>query len=197
MTDPTVVTATRLEAWAARWTLPRGTTVRRVGVGLTVALPEFSGSIISCGLAGALSADLLPGTIVIPEIVGLATGEFVSCDPTLVATLIAAARKLGTEPVTGPLLTAPGLITGPDRRDWAGRGFVAVDMESGPLLQRHRGAVVRVILDTPAHELAPEWESPRQMLTAPRLWPEAVRLAIAAPRYARLAARVVQVAIAP
>ncbi|HZU77438.1 MAG TPA: hypothetical protein VFA70_11780, partial [Dehalococcoidia bacterium] len=72
------------------------------------------------------------------------------------------------------------------------QGFAAVDMESGPLLHRQpHGAVVRVVVDSPAQELSPHWERPLRVLARPWLWPEAARLALAAPRYARLAAAVV------
>lgn len=192
-----VVTATRLETWAARRVLGRDAEVTRLGVGLSEHCSKLAGPVVSCGLAGALSPELRPGTIMIPETVGLVTGEILSCDDDLVTALIAAARTLGHEPITAPLLTAPHLITGAARANWARRGLVAVDMESGPLLQQQRGAVVRVILDTTERDLAAEWETPWRALTTPRLWPEAGRLALAAPRYALLAARVIHAAIAP
>lgn len=187
--------ATPLETWAARRRLPRGTAIERVGVGLRGWFPPAVGPFVSCGLAGGLSEALRPGTIVIPEWVGLVSGERLRCHPPLVAALVAAARRLGYEPVTGPLLTTPRLVTGRARRDWSARGFGAADMETGLLLQwSARGAAVRVILDSPHRDLSATWEQPWRILREPRIWPQGCWLGLTAPAYALRAAAVVGVA---
>lgn len=191
----TVYAATGLEAWAARRVLPRGVAVARVGVGLREWPRPAPGPFVSCGLAGALVPEIAPGAVLIPGWVWLPTGERFPCDPHLVAALVAAARALGHEPATGPLVTTPRLVTGPARREWAARGFVAADMESGLLLSWHpRGAVVRVALDAPRRDLSPAWASPGRVALVPWLWPQALRVAAVAPAYALRAAAVVRAA---
>ncbi|MCC6179349.1 MAG: hypothetical protein IT305_28920 [Chloroflexi bacterium] len=196
---PVVCAATGLEAQAARCRLPREVTIERIGVGLrdwsaTVGARPF----ISFGLAGGLAEAARPGTILVPECVGLPDGERLRCHPVLVERLVAAARRLGYEPLTGPLLTAPQLVVGPERRIWAERGFVAVDMETGLLLQRcPEGAALRIALDAPDHELSPEWSRPARALTHPSLWPQAARLALTAPTYALRAAAILRAAFVP
>lgn len=169
----------------------------RVGVGLNgrTALP-LTLPFISCGLAGALSPSLRPGTVLIPEWVGLPTGEWRRCDVALARALENAARSLGFAPLTAPLITTAHLVTGRDRDHWCRRGFVAADMETGLLLGRNpRGAAVRVVLDSPRHELAANWEQPRRALLIPWLWPQTLRLGLTAPRYALRAAAVVRAAM--
>jgi hypothetical protein len=197
MSDPPIVcVATGLERWAARLSLPREVRVERVGIGVQSWTSRGTGPCISCGLAGGLLEAVEPGTVVIPAWVGLPSGERLRCSPPLVSRLIAAARRLGFEPLTGPLITVPRLVTGPIRRHWAEQGYFAVDMESGLLLRRSRvGVVVRVVLDTPRHELSPTWADPARALTHPVRWAEALRLGLTAPIYARRAADVVRAAL--
>ncbi len=191
-----VLAATRIEAWAARYVLPREVAVLRTGIGLRRGPPPRVRAFVSCGLAGALSDSLAPGAVVVPRWVGLPSGERLECYPPLVEALARAARELGCEPVTGPMLTAPSLVTGRARREWAGRGFVAVDMETGLLLRRFpRGAAVRVVLDTPERDLSAGWERPARALLDPTLWPQAARMGLLAPACALRAAEVVRRAL--
>ena len=54
------------------------------------------------------------------------------------------------------------MVTGPARIGWADRGAIAVDMESGVLARTGRlAAVVRAIVDTPAHPLVSLGTLPR------------------------------------
>jgi 4-hydroxy-3-methylbut-2-en-1-yl diphosphate reductase len=192
-----VATATRLETWAARRTLPRTLRVARVGMGLKGGTPlPLALPFVSCGLAGALSPALRPGTVLIPEWVGLPSGEWRRCDVALARALEDAARSLGFVPLTAPLITTPHLVTGRDRDHWRRRGFVAADMETGLLLARNPcGAAVRIVLDSPWHELAANWVRPGRALLTPRLWPQTLRLGLTAPRYALRAAAVVRAAL--
>lgn len=192
----TVLAATRLEAWIARWALPPSVPVRRVGVGLRRMRGPVEEPFIACGLAGGLSDDLRPGAVVVPHWVALPSGQWLPCWPPLVEALRDAVRELGFEPTSEPLLTAPSLLTGPARAAWRDRGFGAVDMETGLLLrQAPRGATVRVVLDTTRRELAPGWERPGTILLDPRRWSELLWLSRAAPAYAWRAASVVRVAV--
>ncbi|HEU5329947.1 MAG TPA: hypothetical protein VFU78_17800 [Thermomicrobiales bacterium] len=192
----TVFTATGLETWAARRRLPPGIRIEHTGVALRAWSPRHAQPFVSCGLAGGLDTALAPGTIVIPTWVGLPTGERLHCHALLVAALVTAACRLGYAPVTAPLLTTPRIVTGAARWEWYTRGYAAADMETGLLLSwRPDGAAVRVILDTPARDLSPAWTHPLWALCAPRHWPEAVRLGLAAPAYALRAAAVVAEAL--
>jgi hypothetical protein len=149
--------------------------------------------VIVCGLAGALVPGLHPGTVLIPEKIGLADGRIMHCDPALVKSLVEAARTLHFQPDTGPLLTAESLIVGSDRRDWAQRGFVAADMETGLLAERNlRVAAVRVVLDSPEYGISSEWLRPTRAILQPRLWKELFWLSYTAPRYALRAAHVLK-----
>jgi hypothetical protein len=196
MHDIEILAPTSLEYWATRCILPRAC-VQRAGVSLARwqrAGHAVSASIvIVCGLAGALVPDLRPGTVLIPEQAGLPSGELIPCDPVLVQTLVTAARGAGFQPETGPLLTASSLIVGAERSEWVRRGFVAADMETGLLAEQNlRVATVRVILDTPEHNISQEWLQPARAMRQLSLWRELFWLSHAAPRYALRAARVLK-----
>jgi|SRR5579885_3201771 hypothetical protein len=188
-----VLAPTLLEYWAARLILPHAR-VSWTGV----RLARWQGTdreaiVIVCGLAGALVPGLRPGTVLVPEQVGLPDGRIIQCDPPLVQALAAAASALDFLPETGPLLTAPSLIVGEERRAWARRGFVAADMETG-LLAGHnlRVATIRVILDGPDAGISPDWLRPARAVLQPSLWREMFWLSHAAPRYALRAAHVLK-----
>jgi hypothetical protein len=189
-----ILAPTFLEYWAVRYTLPRA------HASLTgVQLARWKGvcqraNVIVCGLAGALAPDLLPGTVLIPDQIGLADGSIMRCDPALVQSLVTAAHMLHFRPDSRPMLTARSLIVGNDRRDWFQRGFVAADMETGLLAGRNlRVATIRVVLDTPEHTISPDWLRPTKALLQPLLWRELFWLSSAAPRYALRAAQVLKV----
>lgn len=188
-----ILAPTFLEYLAVRCTCPQA---RASWAGMRLARWKGvrQGSIVVvCGLAGALAPGLRPGTILIPERVGLADGEIMHCDPALVQALVTAARTLHFRPDTGPLLTAQSLITGSDRHDWSQRGFVAADMETGLLAGRNlRVATVRVVLDSPEHGISPDWLRPTRALLQPPLWRELFWLSRVAPQYALRAARVLK-----
>jgi nucleoside phosphorylase len=149
--------------------------------------------VVVCGLAGALAPSLLPGTVLVPEWVGLADGRIMQCDPALVQALVAAARTLNFQPDTGPLLTAPSLVVGDESHAWFRRGFVAADMETGLLAgQNLRVATIRVVLDTPEHSISPDWLRPTRALLHASLWGEMFWMARMAPKYALRAARVLK-----
>ncbi|HWE61297.1 MAG TPA: hypothetical protein VHB98_06270 [Chloroflexota bacterium] len=191
-----ILAPTLLEYWAVRCMLPRAR-ASRAGVRLARWHGAREGTVVVvCGLAGALRSGLRPGTVLVPEQVGLPDGRILRCDAALVATLVAAARAAGFQPETGPLLTAPSLIVGRARRDWARRDFVAADMETGLLAERAlRVATIRVVLDSPEHEISPEWLRPTNAVRHPRVWRELFRLCRDAPRYSLRAARVLKVGL--
>jgi hypothetical protein len=169
--------------------------VVRMGVGLTRWKEPAEGEpvVVVCGLVGALDAELEPGTIMIPERLGLPNGQLFASDAEVTSALTTAARNLGYRVHGGLLLTASSLIVGQERHAWAHRGFVAVDMEAALLAARgYRVATVRVVLDGPKHELSDAWRQPATAMLQPRLWTELFWLGCAAPQYALRAARVLK-----
>lgn len=192
--DVAVVTATSVEAKAARRAMPNGNVIE-AGIALVRGeRVEGQSAVISCGLAGGLHHDLPTGTVVIPYEVLRTDGSTLQCDRALVEMLVRAARSRGIEPVTDPIVTTAQVINGDRRRAWSDRGYAAVDMETG-LLRAERIAAVRVVLDTPLRELSEEWLHPARALLNPFLWPEAVWLARHGPRCAMLAAEIVRDAL--
>ena len=188
----TVVTATPLETKAVRRAAP-GFRCVEAGIGLAKVRGDDLGEIVvSCGLAGGLRPDLPTGTVVVPGEVVTTSGERIICDRELTNALAAAAR-LVAHVECGPLLTSPTLIAGAARSEWARRGCVAVDMETG-FIRARRLAAIRVILDTPERELSDAWLRPARALLRPRAWTQALWLAREGPRCAKLAAQVLAAA---
>jgi hypothetical protein len=188
-----ILAPTLLEYWAVRRAFPMARIIR-TGVGLARWDGVARGSIlIVCGLAGALAPDVPPGTVLVPEQVGLPDGRVMRCDATLVRALAEAARAFHVQTVTGPLLTARALVVGAERDVWAQRGFVGADMETGLLADCNvRVATVRVVLDTPQRDISGAWQRPAHAMLRPPLWGELFWLCRTAPSYALLAARVLR-----
>lgn len=188
-----ILAPTFLEYWAVRSTFPHAR-ASWAGVRLARWRGAHQGSIaVVCGLAGALAPGLPPGTVLIPEQIGLADGRIVRCDPALVQAFVAAARAFQFRVETGPLLTAQAFLAGEERDTWARRGFVAADMETGLLTGRNlRVATVRVVLDSPEHGISPDWLRPARAMRQPSLWKELFWLSRVAPLYALRAARVLK-----
>ena len=171
--DATVVAAMGVEAWAVRRRVPRMRVVR-AGIGLASLSQRISSPVaLSVGLAGGLLAEHDPGTVVIPSRVAASGGAAIECDPEWVAALRAASVRLGHATLDGSLATTHALVTDAERHRFAEMGFVAVDMESaGVAALAERFAVLRIILDTPAHEISPAWLRPGRAARDPRLWRE-------------------------
>jgi hypothetical protein len=188
ITPFTVITATSLEAKAARRELPNAEVVE-AGIALSNAVAQRGEVFISCGLAGGLRNDLPTGTVVIPRHVRRPDGTMLHCDDELTDALVTAARGLGLEPIVASVITAATVVVGAARKRWADEGYAAADMETG--LLTGRVAAVRVILDTPLNELSSDWLNPVVAMLKPWNWPQAIWLGREAPRCARLAARVI------
>jgi hypothetical protein len=184
----TLIAATSLECNALRRVLPEARVVQ-VGIALASLRTPLGETVVSCGLAGGLRADLPTGTLLIPREVRRPNGAVLRCDRELVEALTEGARSLGIEPVFDALLTADSIVNGAAREMWAAQGYAGVDMETGRIVAP-RVAAVRVVLDTPHRELSAEWRTPLRAMLKPGNWPQAVWLARKAPRAARLAALV-------
>lgn len=170
-----------------------GARLVRAGVSLSRLRGPLAGPVVTCGLAGALRPEVPTGTVLVPECVIRPDGAALRCDPQLVEALLAAARQLGLEPMQGPMLTSKTLVVGARRAEWAERGCVGADMETG-LLEEGRVASVRVVLDTPEREVSAVLQHPARAIWQPRAWGELAWLARQAPRCARLAADVLALA---
>jgi hypothetical protein len=179
-----------LEYKAARKALPPDVNVLQAGISLSHEHDRIAGIAISCGIAGGLRDDFPTGTVLIPRSVRRPDGTIEQCDGQTVEALIAGARSLGTEPVDAPLLTSDGIVHGTQRQTWASQGYAGVDMETG-LIKADGIAAVRVILDTPKHEISTAWGNPKTVIFHPRAWLDLPMMAREAPRCAQMAARVV------
>ena len=184
----TFVAATALECKALRRELP-GAHIIQTGIALEQTRDVLGPTVVSCGLAGGLRADLPAGTLLIPREVRRPSGETLCCDEELVELLTSRARALGVEPIFDPLVTSSEIVNGSARTQWAGRGYAGVDMETG-LLDAPRVAAVRVVLDTPQREISAEWRRPLIAILKPWNWSQALWMAREAPKSAALAARV-------
>jgi Phosphorylase superfamily len=171
-----------VEAWGVR---RRARDVRVVQVGIGGRPPAgMSGIVISAGLCGGLLPEQRPGTVVIPTQVVDEQGVRHACDPGVVAALEQAARYLRLPMASGSLISTSGMVTGAARETWAGRGHVAVDMESAAAAEStRRFGVLRVILDTPTRELSAAWAVPGRAIRHPSNWGEAIWLGINALRF--------------
>jgi len=116
--------------------------------------------LLLAGVAGAVVPGLAPGDIVVADRVVLDGADDVALPGA--ADLAKALRIAGLTVHLGPVGGADRVVTGPARIGWADRGAIAVDMESGVLARTGRlAAVVRAIVDTPAHPLVSLGTLPR------------------------------------
>jgi nucleoside phosphorylase len=177
------VCAMGVEAWGVR---RKASDVRVVRVGIG-GRPRtaLTGIVISSGLCGGLLPEQVPGTVVIPSEVADERGVIHTCDPGVVAALTQAARYLRYPVIGGSMISTAAMVTGSGRAMWATRGHVAVDMESASVAaSATRFGVLRVILDTPNHELSDAWAIPARAIRQPSNWGEALWLGVNTPRYA-------------
>ncbi|MGH7722276.1 MAG: hypothetical protein ACRENL_05500, partial [Candidatus Dormibacteria bacterium] len=94
--DVTVVAALAVEARALARHVPQ-LRLLRAGIGLAALDSNALTTqvVLSVGLAGGLAAELVSGTVVIPEQVARADGVLLACDPAWSAALERASRRLG------------------------------------------------------------------------------------------------------
>ncbi|WP_329521565.1 phosphorylase family protein [Spirillospora sp. NBC_01491] len=132
-------------------------------------LPEFDALVVA-GFGGALDARLRPGDLVVATEVR-SGGRTLRCHwAGPLARLLALS---GATVHRGPIVTAGHTVTGAERGALAATGAVAVDMESGPLVEAAGArpwAVVRAIVDTPRHPLVSPGTVPHGLNAWRRLW---------------------------
>src|SRR5579859_3508887 len=175
----------RVEELLVRSALPRATVVRtgmgpRKAMASAAILRERAGEgLLVLGFCGGLNPDSAPGEVVIAQEVYAAADEGHELEPVVCADCTAIANALaaaGLDAQLGPVVSVSRLALGDRRAQLRAHGALAVDMESVWLAQGAAGrpfAVVRVVLDSPEHEL---------------LRPQAARGALRAARVLRRAA---------
>jgi 4-hydroxy-3-methylbut-2-en-1-yl diphosphate reductase len=144
----------------------RGARVRKTGMGpdrSKAAVGELAahagGVVLVLGFCGGLDATSVPGEVIVAEEVYAATDEGhteerVRCEMT--AELLQRLTGRGLKVRKGNVVCVSRLALGERRAELLAGGAIAVDMESVWLAAGASGrpfAVVRVVLDSPSHEL--------------------------------------------
>jgi 4-hydroxy-3-methylbut-2-en-1-yl diphosphate reductase len=165
MSDLLLAAPLRVEA-ALISSAKRGALVRKTGMG-----PERSkaasgllaghaaGAMLVLGFCGGLDAGSVPGEVIVAEEVYAASDEGhaeqpVGCD--LSGELVGRLTGLGLKVRSGKVVCVSKLALGERRAQLHAGGAIAVDMESVWLAAGAAGrpfGVVRVVLDSPEHEL--------------------------------------------
>jgi 4-hydroxy-3-methylbut-2-en-1-yl diphosphate reductase len=169
----------------------RGARVRKTGMGPDKSLAavkrlarEPGDALLVLGFCGGLDAQARPGEVIVAEEVLTSADE--GHDPVQAAChgaeqLMGALGDAGLSVRRGPIVGVGKIATGERREQLRAAGALAVDMESAWLAAGAAGrpfAVVRVVLDSPSHELF-----------RPRALAGAVRAARALRSAARIALR--------
>lgn len=118
---------------------------RRVGL--------FDKPVVVVGIAGAVTDEIAPGEVVVAT--DVSAHDVAPIGLAQVVKVAQDIRNAGFTVHTGSVACVSRLAVGARRQELADMGAVAVDMESAWLLERQRrpAAVVRVVTDTPSHEL--------------------------------------------
>ncbi|HEY0515951.1 MAG TPA: hypothetical protein VGD00_02415 [Solirubrobacteraceae bacterium] len=144
----------------------RGAIIRKTGMGPEKAkaaageLTAQPGSaLLVVGFCGGLDASSVPGEVIVAEHVYAAADEGHAerrIDCGLAADLVVRLTGLGMKVRSGPVVCVSKLALGERRAELLAGGAIAVDMESVWLAEAARDrpfGVVRVVLDSPTHEL--------------------------------------------
>jgi 4-hydroxy-3-methylbut-2-en-1-yl diphosphate reductase len=168
----------------------RGARVRRTGVGPRRSLAaaarlarEPGDALLVLGFCGGLDARARPGEAIVAEEVRAACDEGhdpvrASCDG--VTQLTGALLAAGMTVRSGPIVGVGRAATGVRRAQLRAAGALGVDMESAWLAAGAAGrpfAVVRVVLDSPSHELV-RAQTMRSALRAARTLRRAAAVAL-------------------
>ncbi len=111
------------------------------------------GAVLIAGFCGALDPELEPGDVVLASELRGPTGTTRCPDPTILAGVL---RRGGLRVRVGPIASSQRLVVRERRRALQRTGALAVDMESAWLASAthaHPLVTLRVVLDTPRHEL--------------------------------------------
>lgn len=144
----------------------RGARVRKTGMGPEKSLAaaerlrdEPAHGLIVLGFCGGLDAQSRPGEVIVAEQVWASDDEgheLVRAECHGAERLTGALLDAGLTVRQGPIVGVGKIATGERREQLRAAGALAVDMESAWLAAGAAGrpfAVVRVVLDSPSHEL--------------------------------------------
>jgi 4-hydroxy-3-methylbut-2-enyl diphosphate reductase len=165
VSDVLIASPLRVEALLVR-SACRGARVCRTGMGpgraragARTLLGEPGDALLVIGFCGGLDADSRPGDVVIAEEVLSASDEGHAPERAACAGakgLATALASAGLRVRSGPVVCVSRLAVGERRAQLRAGGAIAVDMESVWLAAGAGGrpfGVVRVVLDSPSHEL--------------------------------------------
>ncbi len=144
----------------------RGAVIRKTGMGperaktAASALSSQPGAaLLVVGFCGGLDESSVPGEVIVADAVYAAVDEGhprLRIECSLSTELLGRLTGLGMKVRTGPVVCVSKLALGARRAELLAGGAIAVDMESvwlaGAARDRPFG-VVRVVLDSPSHEL--------------------------------------------
>jgi 4-hydroxy-3-methylbut-2-en-1-yl diphosphate reductase len=160
-----VAAPTRLEEAVIRSAAPRAL-VRHTGMGparsrsaASSLAREAGAALLVLGVCGGLDEASRPGEVIVAERVLAAHDEHDAPAPVAcpgAGELAAALAATGLQVRAGPIVCVSKIAVGERRAQLHARGALAVDMESVWLAGGAAGrpfAVVRVVLDSPSHEL--------------------------------------------
>ena len=146
--------------------MARGRIVRRTGMGprrAKQAARDLSrhdaAALLVLGFCGGLDDSSVPGEVIVAEEVYAANDEGHAEESVPCAMrdqLVVRLTGQGMKVRSGPVVCVSKLALGERRAELHSRGAIAVDMESVWLASGSRGrpfGVVRVVLDSPSHEL--------------------------------------------
>jgi nucleoside phosphorylase len=154
----------RLERDPPLGVIQSGPGPERAASAATAALASGASGLLSFGLAGALTAELEPGAVLLPRRVRSAAGTSFDADPEWHAELAAAVRGLGLATELRDLLSVPSAIASvADKARAAANGAAAADMESAAIaaVAARAGArfvALRVVVDAAGDELPADVE---------------------------------------
>jgi 4-hydroxy-3-methylbut-2-en-1-yl diphosphate reductase len=165
MSEVVLAAPLRIEA-ALISSAARGASVRKTGMGPGRARAaagaleaDAAGALLVLGFCGGLDGESVPGEVIIAEEVYAAQDEGhpeqrADCD--LCGQLVARLAGRGLKLRSGKIVCVSRLAVGERRAELHAAGAIAVDMESVWLAAGAGGrpfGVVRVVLDSPSHEL--------------------------------------------
>jgi 4-hydroxy-3-methylbut-2-en-1-yl diphosphate reductase len=165
MSDLVLAAPLRIEAVLIS-SAARGASVRKTGMGPARARAaagalqrEGAGAVLVVGFCGGLDAESVPGEVIIADRVYAAEDEGhpqESAECELTGELVSRLAGRGLKLRSGNIVCVSRLATGERRAQLHAGGAIAVDMESVWLAAGAQGrpfGVVRVVLDSPSHEL--------------------------------------------
>jgi len=165
MTDLLLAAPLRIEA-ALISSGRRGALVRKTGIGPARAKAAAAGlaadagrALLVLGFCGGLDETSVPGEVIVAEKVYAAGDEGHRDEPVpceLTHELVDRLTGLGMKVRTGNVVCVSRIAVGERRAELRAGGAIAVDMESVWLAAGAGGrpfGVVRVVLDSPSHEL--------------------------------------------